>query len=311
MLADNEIKADVSPFAVKKDEIKTFDGQDRYISMDHIVYRIDVGHINDIHFKILEIVNDFEFVTSRQIYQILEHRGEDIKTQDKLNKKLEQLVRTKILTRYYFTSEEGKCTYKIYCLEKMGKYLLDAREVECKWQQSNNIKPVEMIKKRLAGNQIIIAYLRKVKAFDSYTIKPAIKAKKTGKLFKASGGVKLTKNSKVIDFVFEAVRREEGWEKKLTDRMKLYIDFFESFITFDSGYEIKPQLILVCEDDRHMAEAFKEIVTSSVELPNQTLYYTTDLRQNSITLDKSLVEFKLDSQTGKYKMEEIEIKLLK
>ena len=39
---------------------------------------------------------------------MLEWKGIDPKSQDKLNNKLEQLVKSKILTRYYFTSEEGK-----------------------------------------------------------------------------------------------------------------------------------------------------------------------------------------------------------
>ena len=184
MVEDNEIKAEVSPFAIREGEVKTFDGKDGYVSMNQIIHKIDIGHISDIHFKILEIVNDFEFITSRQIFQLLEYKKEDIKSQDKLNNKLEQLVKSKILTRYFFTSEEGKCIYRIYCMEKMGKYLLNSRGTECKWQQSDNTKPVPMIKKRLAGNQILIAYLRKVKAYDSYIIKPTITAKKLGKIFK-------------------------------------------------------------------------------------------------------------------------------
>jgi len=310
MVEDNEIKTEVSPFAVREGEVKTFDGKDTYVSMNQIIRKIDIGHINEIHFKILELVNEFEFMTSRQIYQILEHKGEDIGSQDKLNNKLEQMVKLKILTRYYFTSEEGKCIYRIYCLEKMGKYMLSSREIECKWQQSDNTKPVVMIKKRLSGNQIIIAYMRKVKAFKEYTVKPAVTAKKLGKVFKPAGGVKLTKSGKSINFVFEAVRREEDWSKKLVERMKLWIDFYESFVTFDSGYEMKPQLILVCEDDKHMAETFKVIVTNNVEVPDQKVYYTTDLRQNGLSLEKSLVEFKTDEKTGKYKMEEVELKLL-
>ena len=198
----------------------------------------------------MALVNEFEFITSRQIYQILVHKGEDIKSQDKLNNKLEQLIKSKILTRYYFMGEEGKCIYRIYCLEKMGKYLLNSRGVECKWQPTDNTKPVAMIKKRLAGNQIIIAYLRKVSAFDKYTVKPAITAKKLGKVFKAHAGIKLTKNGKSIDFIFEAVRREEDWEKKLVDRLQLYKDFYESFVQFDSGFETKPQLVFVCEDEK-------------------------------------------------------------
>ena len=309
MVEDNQIKAQVSPFAIREGEIKTFDGKDGYVSMNQIVHKIDIGHINEIHFAILELVNEFEFITSRQLYQMLEVKGIDPKSQDKLNNKLDQLVKSKILTRYYFTSDEGKGIYRIYCLEKMGKYLLNSKEIECKWQPSDNTKPVPMIKKRLAGNQTLIAYLRKVKAFDSYVVKPAITAKVAGKVFKATGGsVKLTKNRKSIQFVFEVIRREDQWQKKIVDKMRLYKEFYENFIAGDSGFTGMPQLILVCEDEKHMAETFKEIVKNQVEIPQIKLYFTTDLRQNKETLEDTLVEFVLVD--GKYKMENIELKLL-
>ena len=53
MVEDNEIKAVVSPFAVREGEIKTFDGKDGYVSMNQIIHKINIGHINDLHFKIL------------------------------------------------------------------------------------------------------------------------------------------------------------------------------------------------------------------------------------------------------------------
>ena len=311
MVEDNEIKAQISPFAIREGEIKTFDGKDGYVSMNQIVHKINIGHITDIHFAILELVNEFEFITSRQLYQMLEIKGIDPKSQDKLNNKLEQLVKSKILTRYYFTSEEGKGIYRIYCLEKMGKYLLNSKEIDCKWQPSDNTKPVAMIKKRLAGNQTIIAYLRKVKAFDSYIVKPAITAKAIGKTFKASGGcVKLTKNGKSIQFLFEAVRREEDWQKKLVEKMRLYKDFYENFIPMDSGFQTMPQLIFICEDEKHAVETFKEIVKNNLEIEQIKLYFTTDLKQNSNTLENTLMEFKLDPNTNKYKVENVELKLL-
>ena len=161
MVEDQEIKTTVSPFAIREGEIKTFDGKDGYVSINQIIHKINLGHITDVHFKILDLVNEFEFLTSRQIYQILKHQGIEIKSQDKLNTKLDQLVKSKILTRYYFTSEEGKGIYRVYCMEKMGKYLLTSKEVECKWQPTDNTKPVALMKKRLSGNQVILAYMRK------------------------------------------------------------------------------------------------------------------------------------------------------
>ena len=311
MIEDNQIEATQSPFAIRKGEIKVFDGKDGYVSMNQIINKINIGHITDLHFEILNLVNEFEFITSRQLCQLLDYRGVEYKSQDKLNNKLDQLVKSKILTRYYFSSEDGKGIFKIYCLEKMGKYLLTSREQECKWQQTDNTKPIAMIKKRLAGNQVIIAYMQKVKAFESYVAKPALTAKSLGKVFKTSGGsVKLTKASKSIEFLFEVIRREDSWQKKLADKINMYKDFYKNFVPGDSGYGIMPQLIFVCEDEKNMVEVFKEIVTSKLEIPEIKLYFTTDLRQIEESLSKTLTEFVIDEATNKYKAETVSLKLL-
>lgn len=311
MIEDSEIKTTTSPFAIRPGEIKVFDGKDGYVSMNQIIQKINVGHINDLHFRIMELVNEFEFITSRQLFKLLEKENFEIKSQDKLNNKLEQLVKTKILTRYYFNSEDGKGIYRIYCLEKMGKYLLNSRGIECNWQPTDNTKPVPMIKKRLASNQVIISYKDKVQAFDSYQIRVPMTAKQLGKQFRATGGkVTLSKNGKSIDFIFEVIRREEDWEKKLADKMRLYNDFYKNFVPMDSGFRTIPQLILLCEDEKHMAETFREIVVNGLEIDKINLYYTTDLRQNETSLERSLAEFKLDPETKKYRMENVEIKLL-
>ena len=310
MVDDANIKTTVSPFAIREGEIKTFDGKDGYVSINQIINKINLGHINDIHFKILDLINEFEFMTSRQIYLMLIHKGIEIKSQDKLNNKLDQLVKTKILTRYSFNSEEGKGIYRVYCLEKMGKYLLNSKEIECKWQPTDNIKPVEMIKKRLAGNQAILAYIRKTKNFKEYVVKPKLQAKNEAKTLKAHGEVSLTKDGKKISFVFECVRREINWENNFKERMRLYSDFYNNFIQFDSGYQIPPQLVFVCEDEKHTVEVFKQIIKNEIELKNTKLYFTTDLRQNADTLNKSLIEFSKDETTGKYKAKEISLKML-
>ena len=310
MVEDDKIKTTVSPFAIREGEIKTFDGKDGYVSINQIIQKINLGHIGDIHFEILNLVNEFEFMTSRQIYFMLLARNVDIKSQDKLNTKLEQLVKTKILTRYYFSSEEGKGIYRVYCLEKMGKYLLNSREKECKWQPTDNTKPVSLIKKRLAGNQVIIAYIRKSSNFKSYVVKPQITAKMLGKTFKAHGKVTLGKNNKTIDLLFECVRREADWEKKFGERMNYYKDFYNNFVPGDSGFMGMPQLILVCEDDKHMVETLREIISQKLSIDKIKLYFTTDLKQNTTSLDRSLTEFVQDETTGKYKAINVEFKVL-
>ena len=41
MVEDEDIKAEVSPFAVIDGEIKTFDGKDGYVSMNQIINKIN------------------------------------------------------------------------------------------------------------------------------------------------------------------------------------------------------------------------------------------------------------------------------
>ena len=65
-----------------------------------------------------------------------------------------------------------------------------------------------------------------------------------------------------------------------------------------------------CEDEKHMAETFKTIVVNKISIPQIKLYFSTDLRQNEETLAKTLVEFKQDPETKKYKMVDVEVKLL-
>ena len=40
------------------------------------------------------------------------------------------------------------------------------------------------------------------------------------------------------------------------------------------------------------------------------LYFTTDLRQNSESLENTLIEFRIDEETKKYKMYNVEVKIL-
>ena len=308
MVEDSEIKTKVSPFAMREGEIKVFDGKDGYVSMNQIIQKINLGHLTEIHFKILELINKFEFLTSRQLFQLLQIEKADIPSQDKLNNKLEQLIKCKILTRYYFLAQEGSGIYRVYCMEKMGKYLLNSREIECKWQPTDNAKPVEMIKKKLSGNQIVIAYLRKSKNVSSYTLKPVILDKVTGKSFKPMANVKFEIGGKYVDFVYEIIRRNENWKQELADRMRQWKDFYDNFAPGDSGYGSIPQLIFVCEDDIHMAEVFKELVINQLSINKIRFYFTTDLEQNKDKLDKSLYEFV--EEEGKYKKKNIEAKIL-
>ena len=304
MINDNEIKATKSPFAMRPNEEKVYDGKSGYSSINQAVFMVDMGYVHELHFEMLELISKFEFITSRQIYQLLQIKGIEVKDQNKVNARLENLIKARAVSRYYFKSDEGNGIYRVYCLEKAGKFLLNSREIRTDWVPTNNTRPVYLIKKRLAGNQVIIAYLMKAKYFQNYVVDPVLMAKRQNMRFKVSGGVvTLNKNNKVKDLMFEAVRREPGWEERFLTKMSLYSEFYEYFNIRDSGFEAPPQLVLVGEDDQHLVEIFKLIVKNRVVLKDCNILYTTDLRQLDETLEKSLISFSYNEEKGKYVME--------
>lgn len=311
MINDNEVKATKSPFAMRPNEEKVYDGKAGYSSVNQAVFMVDQGYVNELHFEMLEIISDFEFITSRQIYQLLQMKGIEIKDQNKVNARLENLIKARAIVKYYFKSDEGNGIYRIYCLDKAGKYLLNSREIRSDWVQTNNTKPVHLIKKRLAGNQTIIAYKMKAKYFRNYVIDPVLMAKRQNIRFKVSGGVvTLSKDGRNTNFLFEAVRREPGWEEKLITKAQLYSEFYEYYNMRDSGFDGVPQLVFLGEDDTHLVEIFKLLVKNGILFKDCTPLYTTDLRQLDETLEKSLISFSFNEAKGKYVMEIFQSELL-
>ena len=50
----------------KDGEIKVFDGKDGYVSMNQIINKINIGHITDLHFEVLNIVNELGRIINPQ-----------------------------------------------------------------------------------------------------------------------------------------------------------------------------------------------------------------------------------------------------
>ncbi|MBR5228137.1 MAG: replication-relaxation family protein [Clostridia bacterium] len=317
MVNDTEVKTKVSPFAVREGEIKVFDGKEGYASINQVVFKMDMGYIGENHIMALEIVNEFGFVTSRQVTQVLEFRGklEDIepeKRQDRVSKWLEDLTKSKVLTRYAFQSESGKSSYRVYSLEKIATYILKQRNIVTTWQPTDNTKPAYALKRKLAGNQIVIAYMTKVAAFKEANPNILMFSKKYNVKFKPTGGtVKLDGESEDIDFVFEVVRRNEDWQNMLAEKLQLYADFYENFAKNDAGFYKAPQLVFVGEDVAHNAEIFKIAKKIGFVLKDEEMYFTTDIEQLEDSLEQTISVFQYDKENNKYKLMEKKLDLLK
>ncbi len=317
MISDNEVKTAVSPFAVRENEVKVFDGKEGFASINQVVFKMDMGYINEEHIKALEVVNEFGFVTSRQVTQVLEIRGklndiEEDKRQNKVAKWLEDLTKSKVIARYYFQSEAGKSSYRAYCMDKIATYILKQRNINTLWQPTDNTKPSYAVKRKLAGNQVIIAYMQKVATFNSVNPNVLLYSKKYNVKFKPTGGLVTLKNgADEYNFVFEVVRRNDDWQNMFAEKVQLYSDFFENFTRNDAGFYDKPQLVVVGEDVQHIAEMFRIIKKVTNVLQDSDLYFTTELKHLDGDLENSISVFELEENTKKYKLVTKQLDILK
>lgn len=317
MIDDKEVKTKFSPFAVRESEIKVYDGKEGFASINQVVFKMDMGYIGEDHIKALEVVNEFGFVTSRQVTQVMDLRGkldqiEPEKRQDKVSKWLEDLTKSKVLSRYYFQSEEGKSSYRAYSLEKIATYILKQRNIVTSWLPTDNTKPAYSVKRKLAGNQIVIAYMQKVGSFKEGTPNVILFSKKYNVKFKPTGGmVKLEDGKKDVCYIFEVIRQNEDWKNMFAEKLQLYSDFYENFAKNDAGFEVPPQLVFVGEDVNHNAEAFKIAKKLNVVMKDEDMYFTTDLAQLDNDLSSSISVFEFDDKGNKYKLVQKELDILK
>lgn len=317
MVNDKEVKTVVSPFAVRENEVKVFDGKEGFASINQVVFKMDMGYINESHIKALEVVNEFGFITSRQCTQILDLRGkiddiEEDKKQTRVAKWLEDLTKSKVISRYYFQSASGKSSYRVYAMDKIATYILKQRNISTAWQPTDNTKPAYSVKRKLAGNQVIIAYMQKVAAFKSTNPNLLLYSKKYNVKFKPTGGLVVLKNgADEENFVFEVVRRNEDWRNMFAEKVQLYSDFFENFTKNDAGFYNPPRIVFVGEDIQHTAEMFRIIKKVSSYLKDEDMYFTTELKHLEEDLTKSISAFELDQTTKKYKAVIKELDILK
>ncbi len=317
MINDKEVKTAISPFAVRENEVKVFDGKEGFASINQVVFKMDMGYINELHIKALEVVNEFTFVTSRQVTQILNKRKkleeiEPEKRQDKVAKLLEDLTKSKVLARYYFESGTGKSSFRVYGMDKLGTYILKQRNITTTWQPTDNIKAAYELKRKLAGNQLVIAYMEKVAAFKEVEANFLLYSKKFNVKFKPTGGlIRLKDGANELELVVEVVRRNEDWQNMFATKVQLYADFIENFAKNDAGFSEVPQLLFVGEDVQHLAEMFRIIKQITNVIEDKDMYFTTDLKQLEEELTETINVFERDENTKKYKLLPLKLDILK
>ncbi len=298
MKKDSEIEATESPFAVIPGEVKKAENTSAYVSVGTIVKKAERGHLGMIEWKILSIVNQYKFMTSRQINQILSFEELEFKTSQKLNRKLVQMTADNLLSRILFGTFEKESGYKVYGLDKNAKFLLEAREEKVNWKPTDNLKSIAYIKGKLAANQVIISMLEKVKNINIEQNKELLVS--LNDILRPAAVVTIgdVQKSRIL---LESIRRHD--EDRVIRRLKKYEQYFQN----ENNEYSKSEILIVCEDKLHMAETYKLIRTNNIVI-NTNIYFTYDLIQLEENLATTWFVFNEDNE--KIELKRMKISLL-
>lgn len=302
------IKTTVSPFAIRKGELKEFESVPNQIAPHKRLQEgVRSGQINDFHFHVLQAVNAFVFSTSKMIAGYMSAMGTWPKglSRSKLNRKLESMAKLGILDRIRFNSDEGKSIYMVYFLGKNGESLL---RVHCGIRKTSYdpvmlATPVVDVKRYLATNQIIVAYMQYFPFFKNFAIRKVYEAAEDTPV-RVPGRLNL-ENSNLL---LETQRRSPGWQEDLLEKANRYWVLMkkhqEGVLPTKSQFlqEKNLYLLLVCEDDIHAGE-IRDLLYGHSLYPN--VFFTYDLLIFQRNINQSIFKFSANGSSVYYDVTEL------
>lgn len=276
-----------SPFVIVQGEQREIEhfGND-YVSIYQIIFDVKHNYINEIHYKILEIVNKHRYATSKQITDIMNYYNFDT-TQERIKRAMKICLKKQLLERCFFANNGGCSSYKVYSLGKNGADLLRYRGNKSYWNPLESVEKPDKIKKILATNQIITAYMKYSHDFKNYYINQIITAKEDDvAVVRASAIIYTEKN----DYVYEVIRRKENWKKCLCDKLTRYEKVFENIELTNLEFDRKPQLVICGEDKEQNIEIVG--LLKGMDFKNLRILYTVDKLNLMENFENSIYEIK-------------------
>lgn len=303
-LFGRQIKTEVSPFKVRTNEVKDFNSKpNHYVSMWNIRNKVKQGQLKEEHFFVLEAINNLIYCTSKQIlsYLYCEKREINIKNQDKLNNKLDSMVKLAMVDRFKFYNETGTGAYYVYFLNKNGHIVLQSilNKKRTSYEPGLIAKASEDIKRRLAANQIILAYKETFGFFQNfYNFKIVI----------ADIEIPIRPTA-IVQFInstllIEVRRCFEGWKEDLHDKMDRYKILFQNHDTQNLPYDYTPDflkmplyLLVVCEDFEHAKEVRNTLFGHEMYT---RIFFTYDILVFQMDVNLSIFRFEGKEQDVVY-----------
>lgn len=276
-----------SPFVIVQGEQREIEhfGND-YVSIYQIIFDVKHNYINEIHYKILEIVNKHRYVTSKQITDIMNYYKFDT-TQERIKRAMKICLKKQLLERCFFANNGGCSSYKVYSLGKNGADLLRYRGNKGYWNPLESVEKPDKIKKVLATNQIITAYMKCSHDFKNYYINQIITAKEDDIATVRASAIIYTEQN---DYVYEVIRRKENWEKCLCDKLTRYEKVFENIEFTNLEFDKKPKFV-ICGEDKEQNIEISDLL-KGMDFKNLRILYTVDKLNLVENFENSIYEIK-------------------
>ena len=276
-----------SPFVIVQGEQREIEhfGND-YVSIYQIIFDVKHNYINEIHYKILEIVNKHRYVTSKQITDIMNYYKFDT-TQERIKRAMKICLKKQLLERCFFANNGGCSSYKVYSLGKNGADLLRYRGNKSYWNPLESVEKPDKIKKVLATNQIITAYMKCSHDFKNYYINQIITAKEDDIATVRASAIIYTEQN---DYVYEVIRRKENWEKCLCDKLTRYEKVFENIEFTNLEFDKKPKFV-ICGEDKEQNIEISDLL-KGIDFKNLRILYTVDKLNLVENFENSIYEIK-------------------
>lgn len=288
VFSDRMIKAIESPFKTFSDDKQEFEGIVSFVDLRRVIQQYQNGEITERMLKLLDIIIQHRNITSRQIWQMyLLKYGKYIK-RNHLTKTLDHMVEKGLITQFKIVSSLGKSNYFVYSPEYNGIRLYSALESESiNWKKTDTIQKPYNIKRCLAANQFLIAFLKNYEM--SYHIQRRLAWSK-GNGLEANGAVKpaLELTFKQADentlekivLLVEVVRKYQGWEEQFKEKLERYGKYLKSV---EDTQVLKQYYIIVCAESEEQLAAVIQLFYQAVHikhvpaLKDSMLYLITDM----------------------------------
>lgn len=236
-----------------------------------VISNVENNHITSFDKKVISLVATYGFMTSKQIGECLTLLGVEF-SNNVLKSSFERLKKNNILRACHFGIDEEHCAkFYAYSLNKYGSEIAKELGIPHSFGPMQVALPPADIKRKLATNQLMIAYFKSGVHIDWIKYGQVINSKeeKNG-IVRPSLAVCL--NNDIL--FYETVRSGEYWEQYLKDKLERYRLLFDNWEgnswKLDAG--TLPNLIILGENEEHNKEISRIVAELGMEV-----YYTHDI----------------------------------